>query len=107
MGVDYDGVGGIGIEFTNEMVEKFIAGGLFTEEEWSDDSNECMERIGIPFNEAGSASYGGQGTMYLMVEGETLDDILSNEKAFCKKLSGEGIIIGRNDLKVISDILIW
>lgn len=107
MGVDYDGVGGIGIEFTSKMSEKFITKGLFTEEEWDDDINECMERIGIPFNEAGSANYGGDGTMYLIVDGETLEDVLLNEGAFREKLSKVGINIGREDLQVISDILIW
>lgn len=89
------------------MAEKFIAKGLFTEEEWDDDINECMERVGLPFNEAGLANYGGEGCMYLLIEGDTLDDILANEKSFIEKLNEVGINITRKDLQVISDMLVW
>ena len=67
MGVDYDGVGGIGIEFTDEMAEKFSDKGLFTVEEWDDDPNDCMERIGILYCEAGWANYGGERRIYLVI----------------------------------------
>ena len=45
MGIDYDGVGGIGIELTEELVQRFIAAEYFTEEEWQDDYEDCLETI--------------------------------------------------------------
>jgi hypothetical protein len=107
MGVDYDGVGGIGIEFTDEMVEKVIKQGVFTEEDWADDWTDCMEKIGICYSEAGDYSYGGEKRIYLLVEGSTLDDIISNEEKFREDLSKLGITVERKDLKVIEDLCVW
>ncbi len=56
MGVDYDGVGGIGIELTEEMIEYAIDHEVFTEEEWDDDRDYCLSKgEGFVYSVAGSA----------------------------------------------------
>lgn len=107
MGVDYDGVGGIGIEFTDEMVNKVIEKGVFTKENWEDDAVGCMDEIGILYCEAGAYNYGGERRIYLFVKGVTLEDVISNESEFRENLSKLGIDIERKDLKVIEDLCIW
>lgn len=107
MGVDYDGVGGIGILVDDDMVKKFIAAGVFTEEEWDECAGECMETVGVLFQEAGSACYGGDGRHYFFVKGDTLSEILENEGQFFRDLFKYGITVSRKDLKVVSDIHIW
>ena len=74
MGVDYDGVGGIGSELTPELQEILISHGAFTEQEWDDDHYECVESLGFEYSMAGDASYtGGEDTVYLFVKGDNLD----------------------------------
>ena len=108
MGVDYDGVGGIGIELAEEMIEYAIEHGVFTEEAWDYDSGECLDQLaGFYYSHAGS-SYSGDTFFYLFVPGSILGEI--NEKAprFVEKVKEYfGVDIAVDDLKVISDIYIW
>lgn len=108
MGVDYDGVGGIGVEVTKDMIEKLIEKEVFTEEEWSDDSYSCLERIGLPYAKAGDSAYGGEARFYLLVNGSNLKEILSHEFYFIKRLEKLlGIFLSSEDLIVIEDILVY
>lgn len=106
MGVDYNGVGGIGVKLEDEMIEKLIASGLFSGEEWEEDEQECVEKIRIGYSEAGNC-YSGNTWFYLLVEGETLPEINANKLEFIGRLSDIGITIADEDLKVISDLHIW
>lgn len=108
MGVDYDGVGGIGIKLTDEMIEYAIDKGVFTEEEWDDDPCECLFDLDcVNFASAGN-SYAGEHEFYLSVPGLTLKDINTNAFSFVEKVKEYfGVDITVDDLKVISDIYIY
>jgi hypothetical protein len=111
MGVDYDGVGGIGIEVTDELVEKLIESGAFSQDEWEDDYYGTLEEVaaGQPcyVAEAGSRCYGGERRLYLMVPGSSLQEVMDNETPFIAMLHNLGVMVGRQDLKVISDLRVW
>jgi hypothetical protein len=105
MGVDYDGVGGVGVGF--DMHGQAIEKGLFTESDWDESPGECMELIEMPFSTAGSA-YSGEETFYLMVEGKTLGEINANAASFCSKVNDKfGTDLTPAGLQVISDLYIW
>jgi hypothetical protein len=110
MGIDYDGVGGIGIELTEELVQRFIAAEYFTEEEWQDDYEDCLETIGKKFNISFTSAgnfYSGDIVHYLLVDGENLKEINENSKTFIEKLKIVGIELSEESLKVISDYKVW
>lgn len=107
MGVDYDGIGGMGIEITDEMVEVLIASGKLTKEEWDEDPHSCLDDIGITFCEAGSYCYGGDRRMYWLVDGDNLDEVNANATEFIANLGKLGIILSTKDLVVIQDIHAW
>jgi hypothetical protein len=106
MGIDYSGVGGIGIKLTDEMVSLAVRNGLFTDEEWEEDPLGCMEEFGIEYDSAGN-DFCDDSTYYLLVEGKTLNDINSNSTKFIDSLKIAGIEISKNELLVISDIHIY
>lgn len=114
MGVDYDGVGGIGIWFKEDLVCKAIKNNIFTEQEWSDDHYQCVEKfckndknMKFYFSTAGSA-YSGELEHCFLVPGENLVEVNENAKLFLeiinKKLDTQFTL---KDLKVIADIHIW
>lgn len=108
MGVDYSGVGGIGIELTDEMVEYAIDKGVFTEEEWDDDWDYCLSKMdGFVYSTAGS-EYSGDICHYLFVPATTLGKINEYAPIFVEKVREYfGVDIAVDDLKVISDIYIY
>ena len=53
MGVDYNAVGGIGVEFNDDLQYKAIELEYFTEEEWDEDPTGCVESLNIPYESAG------------------------------------------------------
>jgi len=105
MGIVYDGVCGIGIEITEDILEKFISFGLFTQEELDEDYYNCSVKIGLLYNTAGNFYSGDMEdlTHYLFVRGNNLQEILDNEHEFISALQKFGINISRKDLKVISN----
>lgn len=107
MGISYDGVGGIGIELTEELIEKFISKGYFTEDEWDEDYYECLETIGekldISYSTAGNFYSERDITRYLFVDGDNLKEILENYPSFIEKLKTVGIELSIEDLELISD----
>ncbi len=103
MGIDYDGVGGVGIELTPRFVDDVIKKGFFTEEDWAEDEYDCIdETFNCPFDQAGNVFSGG-GYWYLFVEGNTLGEINNNARGFVEMLKTKGIEITVDDLQIISD----
>lgn len=106
MGIDYDGVGGIGIEIDEDVHLKLIENGVFTDDEWDEDRDGCLEELDILYQQAGNA-YSGDVTFYLFVEGENLIEINRNAPKFIDKLNAVGINITIDKLKVISETFVY
>ena len=107
MGVGYDCFGCIGIRVTEAMVDKFIAAGLFTEDEWHEDPDGCCETVKLPYSTYGSAC-SGEETRVLLVEGNTFGDIKRNAPAFIERLKSLGFDAFTEDkLEVIPEGHIW
>jgi len=105
--IDYNGVGGIGIKVTDEILEFFKKNGIFTDEDWDQDGhNECLSKLDILYSVAGS-SYSGKFRYYLFVEGKNLEEINKNSKQFIDKLAEYDLIIELKDLIVIEDLYIY
>ena len=106
MGIDTDGVGGIGIELTEEVIQKFISNGYFTEEEWENEYYECLETIGrkfdVSFYTAGN-HYTGYFRHYLLVNGQNLKEIIDDSQNFIETFKKIGLELTLEDLLVISD----
>ena len=63
MSVDYRGLGGVGIEFTEDMVDKAIEHGIFSIEDWEKDKNDVAPRAGAWIETCnGSGYYDNQGS---------------------------------------------
>lgn len=107
MGVDYNAVGGIGVEFNNKLQRKAIELGYFTEEEWNEDPYSCVESLKIRYAPAGD-DYGGDAYWYFLVEGSNLTQINKNKEAFLNTINNKfNVEYKEEDLKVISEIHIW
>lgn len=107
MGIDYSGVGGVGVEFSDGIREGYIKNKIFTEEMWDNDKYDCLELTGVGYGEGGNA-YSGDITWYLFVDGGNLGDINSNAKCFTEKIHAmSGVLIKADDLLIISDICIY
>ncbi len=106
MGVDYNGVGGIGIVVTSSMKKKLI---ILNEGECCDGSlEEVLDDLEMSYKEGGDGNYSGEeNTFYLTVEGETLNEINENVEGFLETLNDAGIKVSQNDLKVIEDLHVW
>lgn len=106
MGVDYNGIGGIGLEVTDEVLEKLHK---YTKNKFIDDHTvDLIESLDISYSEAGSGSYTGQeNTFYLMAEGDTLKEVTEGAKELSVKLKQLGIEIDPDDFEVISDLHVW
>jgi len=107
MGVDYNGVGGIGIELTKDRINKIIEKGIFTEEEWDYDYDDCLsDKVKMEYRTGGNA-YSGVDRFYLMIPGPNLKIINENVKDFITDLSEIGIDITEEDIVPISDYRVW
>lgn len=106
MGVDYDRIGGIGIELTNDMMRSLCINSDIPDEEWEDDPDYCLDRLKLNYERAGS-EYSGEIYYYLLVKGDTFIEVNKNIPEFIEKLDLFGIDVKVEDLKVISDLYIW
>lgn len=104
MGVDYDGVGGIGVEVDDEIIDACIKNGVFTKEDYDDDA-DCLSNLDLTYGTAGSY-YSGNVTHYLFVDGATFSDIKKNIGGFIDKLKSIGVEKTEDDIKVISEMLV-
>lgn len=108
MGVDYNAVGGIGVEFNNKLRRKAIELGYFTEEEWIEDPCSCVESLEIMYEQAGDGCYGGEDYWYFLVDGINLTQINKNKESFLNMINSKfNVEYKEEDLKVISEIHIW
>jgi hypothetical protein len=111
MGVDYDGVGGVGFKLDAVDVQTLIASGLFTQEAWEEDKDECLDKLELR-KHGGTRQhigdcYTGDGVGYAMlVKGKTLKEINDNAPAFCARLSEYGVMKTPDDLEIISELYI-
>lgn len=115
MGIDYRGVGGIGIEVTEQMIDEAFERkfGYNCEEDedeeltTEDKLNNLLFDSSLEYETAGNA-YSGEITLYLLVSGSTLGEVQENVPVFL-----EGILqvfdIKKDpaDLEVISDLLVY
>ena len=114
MGVDYCGIGGIGIKITDDMKDiislKYYSINNIDEDDDDYEEiyfSEILDDYGLEYSEAGSEGYGGEGRYYLLVEGNTLLEVQNNTDDFIKSLKDVGIKITVEDLQVISDLHIY
>jgi len=110
VGVDYTGIGGLGVVFNKTMLKNCFSTGIFSVEEWQYDYHSCMDKTGFEWAEGGSYSYTGDDddlTIYLLLKGATLTEVLHNEEEFIVKVMGLGVSITRDDIKIIEDIHVW
>jgi len=103
---DYSPVGGVGIQLTKEMVERLISNGKFSEDDWEDDPDGCIDELGMSYQTAGN-SYSDETYHYLLVEGSTLMEINENVDDFVSELSKNGITISKEEIHVIRDLHVW
>lgn len=110
MGIDYRGVGGIGIEVTEEMIDEAIEAKYpdFDEDSnYEEKLNNLLFNSPLEYSTAGNA-YSGEMMFYLLVPGSTLGEIQENIPVFL-----EGILqvfkLKKDpaDLEVISDLLVY
>jgi len=112
MGIDYRGVGGIGIEVTEQMINEAIElkypDGDFDEDAgYHEKLDDLLSESPLEYETAGDA-YSGETTFYLLVPGSTLGAVQKNVPVFL-----EGILQVFNikkdpaELEVISDLLVY
>lgn len=104
MGVDCDSVSGFGIRLTNEIVQKMIASGLFTQEEWNDDPSYCLDKTTF-YHETAGSYYTGNVYYYLFALGDTIPELLRGVNKLIIQLDDIGVDIEIDDIKHISDTL--
>jgi len=111
MGVDRTAVSGYGIRVDDVVVNKLIAHGVLTEEEWRDCPKEKFEKYSLHYVEAGEYAYTGNlddRRGYFVCPGDNLEDLMDNASAFIVKMSKLGVDgLEFKDLVKISDIWTW
>lgn len=112
MDMQVKGIGGVGIEVTDEMFGKMIDADWFGDDiEPSDDPDECLERaakiIGCRLEVGGDSVNEGVSRYYLLVDSDTLFGCVEKSAEFLGKLNDIGINVTSKDLKIISDFVIY
>ncbi len=108
MGVDYSGIGGIGIEITEERFALLLKHGLFTQEEWDNDPWYPLEKLKFPYAAAGVGNYTGKkNTYYVLVPVDNLTEIIANEAQFRGTFAKYGIDLQQKDLMVIVGLYVY
>ncbi len=106
MGTEYEGVGGIGIEITEQMIDVFISKGLFTREDYQDVGADCLNFLGLESKTAGNL-WNGECLEYFIVPGNTLGEVKANIPGFLQALYyALGYKIEEDSLEVVADICI-
>ncbi len=106
MGVDCSAVSGYGIELTEDVLDKLIAAGLFTRDEWGGAKEGCLYRAGFSSGIAGSY-YTGDTIVYLLVDIVPITELVAAEMRFIATLESIGVTISIDDIEEISEVLWW
>ena len=102
MSIDHGAVAGIGITLTDDMKETLINGeSRFSDEEWEDDFEWCLEEMGLDCRQSGCFLSGANIETHIFVEGDTLADINKNAPGFIEKLVKFGLNVRMEDLVLI------
>lgn len=110
MGVDFDGVGGIGFN-VNDYLELLSLKDEF-KTLWDTDCYEAVELLckdthTVTYSQAGDCYTSGGTYFYVFVKGNTLQDIQDNLPDFIYHFRTKwGISFDTDTLQVISDILV-
>jgi hypothetical protein len=105
MGVDYSAVGGIGIR-VNKYINKIIESGAFTQEEWNEDCEYCLDSISIKYRIYGN-TLSSKCHYAWMVTGKNLEEVISSAAPFIASFANIGVHLNLTDLEVIEESLIW
>ena len=105
MSIDCDGVGGVGFIPDAVDIQILIGSGLFTQDEWDDDKDECLAKLKLPYRMTGNC-YTGDISRCLLVKGKTLKEINDNAPAFCARLTECGILKVPDELEIISELCV-
>jgi hypothetical protein len=108
MGVEYRGVGGIGVRLTDDMVRDIVDSGVISQRDWDVDGADCLPGDGGDFDamQAGN-SWGGDTHYYLMMKSETLSGCWDALEGFMEALEELGMSLSLEDVKVVSDIYVY
>jgi len=107
MSINHGTVAGIGITLTEDMQCILMdRTSKFSEEEWEDDFEWCLEEMGLESKMSGCFLSGTNIKIHTFIEGDTLDDINNNAPDFINKLAKHGLIIKHEDLMVIREMWI-
>ena len=105
MSIDHGAVAGIGITLTESMQCKLMDGtSRFSEEDWEDDFEWCLEEMGIDSSMSGCFLSGTNIKTHIFVEGDTLADINKNVPAFIEKLAKVGLVVKSEDLVLVREL---
>jgi hypothetical protein len=110
MSVDYEGIGGIGVVLTNDIIREMdINCEKFSLKDWESGGNDYLKdyllESGLKYEMAGNC-YTGDIFYVILMEAETLGDINSNAGKFCSMLGEIGIKIEAENLSVISEMCV-
>jgi len=104
MGTSYYGVGGIGIEFSEDVIEGFVNNGIFTRESFDEDCDEVFSNVLKMKYEMAGNYYTSDFRHYIFVEGDTLLEINENSQKFIDTFNSFGVFqLTMKDLVVIVD----
>ena len=110
MGIDYRGVGGIGIEVTEDMIDEAFElkyPDFDEDSSYGEKLDNLLNASSLEYETAGNA-YSGETLFYLLVPGNTLGKIQKNVPIFLEDiLQVFNIKKDPADLEVISDMLVY
>lgn len=112
MGVDYVGVGGVGIVVDGELEHKinkfYKERANYAGDEFFDEVIEFVcDFVGIVFERAGSHNYGGEDRYYLDVGAVSYTELKEKVPIFLENLKELGVEKTEDDLVIYSDLNIY
>lgn len=113
MGVDYEGVGGVGIHLDHELLMSIDAiVDKETEELNTELIDDFFSKHKLSYTTAGGYCYSGDYEydyrVYLIVGGHTIQELYDNSPPFIKKVNDAlGTSYTLDDVVEINDYLVW
>jgi hypothetical protein len=106
MSIGYNAVGGIGIKVTSEIIQALINKDVFTQSDYDEYGNECLEGLGLKFEVSGNM-YTDEIQYYFILEGNDLEELIANYVPFRKKFNElTDITLNPQDFKIFSELYI-